>query len=746
MHGQWIVTCSLIAGLCCGARTWYSWSGEGPSGIGETLMFCFSLQFLEAMFESHAHKLIVLNAGCCLLYLFGKLLQETFLGTLREMEAIKVGDRARTYALGKMIFMGAILHDHDEKEMMVWFTWLTLVGFVKHMGLLVRDRLEYVTLAINTMDLPKIGILLSIVVALNTYLVFVCVRVFGCRLDECDAGAVSVMLLLLFECLLTYIDALQTFLRVALYVINLKREVHSERRRLYAFYSELTCQLMVHTLSLLHYIHVWAVHGLSFSLLDFLLLLHTRTIVSKIRAKLTSLSIFLTIDKRLPDATAEQLATAQDAKDACAICREDLSSAKVLPCGHLFHLVCLRDWLDQSATCPICRRPVPSTASVQEGSAVNGEGGGMEGTVDRAEMVGGHAGGDRPGDGQGEIGVGEIGVGDLDSDTGASTAGGMGADRGGLRGLGVSHGLGGEEARMGGQGREMVRRSWRQSVYFRFLQFWGLLWDLEVRDGAVGLGAAGAEPEGFAAFGGSEWDADVMGEEMEEHERPQMQGPGMVTTEMVEQVLEILPDLDAGAVQRDLMLTGAVDVTVIRGLEGLISPVEMESSPSTLTGRNSVTSRDGVQATGTENREEAHSESREEAHAESRAGSTVKTHRISVASGATEETDAPRKFVRAKRTLPKRTVQEKAEEQGQSSLSPTNAERGEMAGADNDTREVWTEGGDSHLSSEERDPCCSIRQRDLIAEAALRRLGGAGLGGCAGAPEGEQDGLLRKKQ
>ncbi len=36
--------------------------------------------------------------------------------------------------------------------------------------------------------------------------------------------------------------------------------------------------------------------------------------------------------------------------------------AKVLPCGHIFHLACLRAWLQQSGSdnfsCPLCRLPL----------------------------------------------------------------------------------------------------------------------------------------------------------------------------------------------------------------------------------------------------------------------------------------------------------------------------------------------------------------------------------------------------
>lgn len=126
-----------------------------PDGVGGHLQFFLSLNFWELMLESHLHKLILLNAGCCVLYLVGKILQEMLLGPLREMEAMKVracaralarprqwspgprgracapcparsllilaqvGDRIRSYALVKVVFIAAILHDHDDKEMMV---------------------------------------------------------------------------------------------------------------------------------------------------------------------------------------------------------------------------------------------------------------------------------------------------------------------------------------------------------------------------------------------------------------------------------------------------------------------------------------------------------------------------------------------------------------------------------------------------------------------------------------------------
>ena len=59
------------------------------------------------------------------------------------------------------------------------------------------------------------------------------------------------------------------------------------------------------------------------------------------------------MNERFPDATAEDLIDA-----TCIICREDMTSAKKLPCGHCFHFYCLRSWLEWQQTCPTCREPI----------------------------------------------------------------------------------------------------------------------------------------------------------------------------------------------------------------------------------------------------------------------------------------------------------------------------------------------------------------------------------------------------
>lgn len=53
----------------------------------------------------------------------------------------------------------------------------------------------------------------------------------------------------------------------------------------------------------------------------------------------------------LPEANTEQL---QRLDDVCAICYQEMKSAKITRCNHFFHGVCLRKWLYVQDRCPLC--------------------------------------------------------------------------------------------------------------------------------------------------------------------------------------------------------------------------------------------------------------------------------------------------------------------------------------------------------------------------------------------------------
>lgn len=127
------------------------------------------------------------------------------------------------------------------------------------------------------------------------------------------------------------------------------------------------CSFVMDIVSLLlalgHCVHIWWLRGLALKVVDGVLFLNLRTLLSAILKRIKGFmrvrTAMSTLQGALPDATEEELLAYED---DCAICKEPMARAKQLPCTHLFHLPCLRSWLDQGLaeaySCPTCRRPL----------------------------------------------------------------------------------------------------------------------------------------------------------------------------------------------------------------------------------------------------------------------------------------------------------------------------------------------------------------------------------------------------
>jgi hypothetical protein len=158
-------------------------------------------------------------------------------------------------------------------------------------------------------------------------------------------------------------------------------------REAFFYQADLRADLVVHALTIAHHMHVWVLHGLSCQLFDALLLLDARNVLlsalKKMRQHKAQMAATSSLDAAFPDVITGHVAAAgccasdnsadTDSEAAeCVICRERMASAKQLPCGHLFHLQCLRAWLQQSSSsssfsCPMCRQPLllPAAAARQ---------------------------------------------------------------------------------------------------------------------------------------------------------------------------------------------------------------------------------------------------------------------------------------------------------------------------------------------------------------------------------------------
>eukprot|EP00897_Mesotaenium_endlicherianum_P008248 jgi/Mesen1/7451/ME000389S06791 len=343
-----------------------------------------NLQVLHEMMQSKLTVAFLVNLGLLLLSLLTK---AVFFGNLTLQEAQKLAERLINYVLFKVLFLIAAV-EVQAAGGHFWLSWFALLGFFKIFAGLGRDRFERLCASPTASKAAHARTLslLCIVLFADMYCMRACMRLLS-------GAGVSSILLLNFEAVIIALDASQTVVRYSLHLLETYAEsccdatshcaatnaAWAEWRGHALFYVNLVCDLASLLLTLAHYVHVWCLHGLLFQLVDALLFLNIRALLAAIKRRVQVAARYLRAIRNLrstfPDATADEL---EAFNDDCAICKEPMGAAKKLPCSHLFHLSCLRSWLEQGAPatycCPTCRSTLvgPSLLSSPNSS---GEGG-----------------------------------------------------------------------------------------------------------------------------------------------------------------------------------------------------------------------------------------------------------------------------------------------------------------------------------------------------------------------------------
>ncbi|KAL6077071.1 E3 ubiquitin-protein ligase amfr-like [Balamuthia mandrillaris] len=324
-------------------------------------------QLVAYMTSSKTTVLVLTNMAYNLLFLLGKLVQVTFFGKLRAEETRQLYDRLLKYILFKIVFVGAILEIPRLRELFLWVAWFSVLGFFRTFSLLARDRYEYlVNHAPSTRlaaHLRVIGLLVAIIVADISWFLL-CLFSFG-------TSGLSIIFLMTFECFTLFLDTLQTLIKYAIHLHDLRNDTLWEEKTTYIYYTEFITDSLVLMATLIHYIHILFLHGVSFTLIDFVLFLHMKVVFHSLHKKIVNhrnyRRLSSDINDRYPSPTEEELI---DYDDNCAICLSPLSTtAKKLPCGHIFHSPCMRTWLERHHSCPTCRQSLRQDQSTSASSS-----------------------------------------------------------------------------------------------------------------------------------------------------------------------------------------------------------------------------------------------------------------------------------------------------------------------------------------------------------------------------------------
>ncbi|GLD96563.1 hypothetical protein PINS_up005246 [Pythium insidiosum] len=181
-----------------------------------------------------------------------------------------------------------------------------------------------------------------------------------CGLKFMEMGP-SVFMLFGLEFFILLITCVATFLRYILFTIDARMDGNWANKFTYLFYLELLSEILKLLVYLVFFLIIIQYYGMPLHLVrDVWLTIKglQRRVASYFRYR----KITANLNERFPNPTEEEL---QQTDRTCIICREEMTAAacKKLPCTHIFHVDCLKMWVQRQQTCPTCRSTIPTGAA-----------------------------------------------------------------------------------------------------------------------------------------------------------------------------------------------------------------------------------------------------------------------------------------------------------------------------------------------------------------------------------------------
>ncbi|XP_024020975.1 ERAD-associated E3 ubiquitin-protein ligase HRD1B isoform X2 [Morus notabilis] len=303
-------------------------------------------QFYPAMVYLSTSKIslvLLLNMGLVIMCILWQLTKRVFLGSLREAEVERLNEQSWREVM-EILFAITIFRQDFSVSFLAMVTALLLI---KALHWLAQKRVEYIetTPAITVLSHIRIVSFLGFLLTLDSLFLYTSVN------DLIRSKKASVSLFFSFEYMILATTTVSTFVKYVFYVSDMLMEGQWEKKPVYTFYLELIRDLLHLSMYLCFFLVIFMNYGVPLHLIRELYETF-RNFKIRVADYIRYRKITSNMNDRFPDATPEEL----NATDAiCIICREEMTTAKKLICGHLFHVHCLRSWLERQHTCPTCR-------------------------------------------------------------------------------------------------------------------------------------------------------------------------------------------------------------------------------------------------------------------------------------------------------------------------------------------------------------------------------------------------------
>nr|GEV35432.1 ERAD-associated E3 ubiquitin-protein ligase HRD1B-like [Tanacetum cinerariifolium] len=316
---------------------------------------------------------LLLNMGLVIMCIMWQLTKKIFLGSLREAEVERLNEQSWREVMEILFAITIFRQDFS----VIFLAMVTALLLIKSLHWLAQKRVEYIE---TTPTVPMLSHI-RIVSFMGFLLLVDCLFLYNSVKYLIQTRQASVSLFFSFEYMILATTTISTFVKYVFYVSDMLMEGQWERKAVYTFYLELIRDLLHLSMYLCFFLTIFVNYGVPLHLIRELYETF-RNFKSRIADYIRYRKITSNMNDRFPDATTEEL----NASDAtCIICREEMTTAKKLVCGHLFHVHCLRSWLERQHTCPICRALVipneGGTSTTRSRAGANRQGANLSNTA-----------------------------------------------------------------------------------------------------------------------------------------------------------------------------------------------------------------------------------------------------------------------------------------------------------------------------------------------------------------------------
>lgn len=308
---------------------------------------------IPVILESRINVTVLANMMYALMCIVARVVQLFFFGDFSETEIQLVKERTLNYMLFKVVFMGAILNA-DVDELLVWTAWFTVMCFLRAFVCICEERFEMAVENALAGDQRNAMRYLWVALSISFFNVGLALL---CWVSVRGAG-LSIIFLLFFENIIVMINGVHTSLKYIL-CIYLGRDIGTHDNAMLMKYIDFCADFLLQATMLGHFLQIWKLYGVSFTLIDLFLFMNMRSVfvnmINSFYAFRRHRQALMEIDLKIPDVAPEDLAR----DDKCAICLEIMTTrSKRLPCRHIFHRKCLEQWIHQKRICPCCRASI----------------------------------------------------------------------------------------------------------------------------------------------------------------------------------------------------------------------------------------------------------------------------------------------------------------------------------------------------------------------------------------------------